>query len=1146
MKKEREKIKSKEESNIKNDFMYYPELTEDDFEKKIFLKKEFNDYMVKKDKKSMEELCQPQKFELFNQQKFLRNFISTETPYNGILLFHGVGVGKSCTSISIAEGFKNILKLYKKKILIISSKDISENFKKTIYDIDKEDVKERKDDIVQCTGNTYMLGDEDRHLTLEQKKRKIKREISQHYQFISYLAFANLVKRKSGWDGRMKDLTEDKIRLIRKEYSNRVIIIDEIHNIKSKKALGINKDKILEEVIKIGDNNKLILMSATPMFDKPEEIVYILNLLLLNDKRETINKSEIFTTDGNLKPNGEDILKEYSKGYISYIRGEDPRTYPLRIYPKIAEIPKIKFDINGRKLNDNDKIEFIKIIDCPMSMNQYDYYKLNLNKEIKNNNDNNDNNNIEKNSSKEINNQNIENDEKNEDDEDDEKTSGEAKLIQICNMVFPTKDGELTYGKRGFNAKEGKEGAFYISSKQTQKKLTIRFKYEKHSIFNYGKKNEVPFLDIGYIGDYSSKIEEIINIILKSKGPIIIYSRYIWGGLLPLALALEQNGVQRYLFSGEQSLLEYSPNKLGGGGLGEPRDYYDGTKFSNYKDKSRPFKVAKYALVIKRGIDSDLVRTSPQRVAEIINRSSNADGNELKIILGTNVISEGIDFKGIRQIHIMEPWYNLSKNEQIIGRGVRNCSHVKLPPEERNVEIYQYTATIPNKIKEKDTKESKMETIDLKNYRLAEMKDRKIKRIERILKENSIDCNLFKELNNPTVNKKIKLKTASGLKIKKKIGFEPYSRQCEYMKDCNYSCSYKIGDRYKINKDTYSIEFAKDEINKTKKIIKNIYKRNFSYQINNIIDEIRKEIPNIEDIYIFKGIDDMIKNKEILYDIYDREGYLIYRGDYYIFQPKDLIIENMPMYYREHPKDFYKRKISVLDHIRENKNDLENNNKINTIDNINNKIIDEIKFIKKNYSEFIEEYIPKKYQDFIIFSYLLDRINSKNILNILKSLLIEKIENIEMYKEYFKDILIIDKDIKGFLYEEKEYCLTEGIVKLCTEKYKNKLLNKLKEIRDKREYNEVYGYVSPDKKFKILDYRKSTKALTKKQKLSKRSEITGRVCGTILIDGLVDLYKILNIKLDNEKKKTKICTIIELMMRYKNITDKVKWFKNNF
>ena len=63
-----------------------------------------------------------------------------------------------------------------------------------------------------------------------------------------------------------------------------------------------------------------------------------------------------------------------------------------------------------------------------------------------------------------------------------------------------------------------------------------------------------------------------------------------------------------------------------------------------------------------------------------------------------------------------------------------------------------------------------------------------------------------------------------------------------------------------------------------------------------------------------------------------------------------------------------------------------------------------------------------------------------------------------MYEEYFKDILVLDKDIKGFIYEDKEYCLTEGIVKLCTEKYKNKLLNRLKENEDKREYNVLYGY----------------------------------------------------------------------------------------
>ena len=40
---------------------------------------------------------------------------------------------------------------------------------------------------------------------------------------------------------------------------------------------------------------------------------------------------------------------------------------------------------------------------------------------------------------------------------------------------------------------------------------------------------------------------------------------------------------------------------------------------------------------------------------------------------------EGVSLSNIRQIHIMEPWYNVSRNEQIIGRGIHQCSHIKLP-----------------------------------------------------------------------------------------------------------------------------------------------------------------------------------------------------------------------------------------------------------------------------------------------------------------------------------------------------------------------------------------------------------------------------------------------------------------------------------
>ena len=54
---------------------------------------------------------------------------------------------------------------------------------------------------------------------------------------------------------------------------------------------------------------------------------------------------------------------------------------------------------------------------------------------------------------------------------------------------------------------------------------------------------------------------------------------------------------------------------------------------------------------------------------------SNKDGDKIKIVIINQVAAEGYDFKNLREIHILEPWYNLNKTEQIIGRGVRNRSH---------------------------------------------------------------------------------------------------------------------------------------------------------------------------------------------------------------------------------------------------------------------------------------------------------------------------------------------------------------------------------------------------------------------------------------------------------------------------------------
>ena len=119
----------------------------------------------------------------------------------------------------------------------------------------------------------------------------------------------------------------------------------------------------------------------------------------------------------------------------------------------------------------------------------------------------------------------------------------------------------------------------------------------------------------------------------------------------------------------------------------------------------------------------------------------NMNGENIKVILGNSVTSEGMDFKNIREIHVLDPWYHLYKIEQIIGRGIRYCSHSYHEKKKQNVTVFLHTA-----YKDDTTRES----IDLNTYRLAEKKATEIGKVEKILKDNSIDSLLNKSINHIT------------------------------------------------------------------------------------------------------------------------------------------------------------------------------------------------------------------------------------------------------------------------------------------------------------------------------------------------------------------------------------------------------------
>ena len=144
------------------------------------------------------------------------------------------------------------------------------------------------------------------------------------------------------------------------------------------------------------------------------------------------------------------------------------------------------------------------------------------------------------------------------------------------------------------------------------------------------------------------KCIQLLKELKESEGIVLIYSNYIDGGCVPMALALEEAGITRY--GNTNSLFKTPP-------------------VSNFKVNGEN---AKYIMITG---DKEL---SPRTETELAAATSslNTNGEKVKVVIISRAGSEGLDFKNIRQIHILEPWYNLNRIDQILGRGVRNKSHL--------------------------------------------------------------------------------------------------------------------------------------------------------------------------------------------------------------------------------------------------------------------------------------------------------------------------------------------------------------------------------------------------------------------------------------------------------------------------------------
>ena len=892
------------------DFLY-PDLNDPNFNAKIAMRKEFNDTKydgkITDIKKQAELLCKSD-FELLPHQMFVKNFLSLQTPYNSLLLYHGLGTGKTCSAIGIAEEMRSFMKQVgvTQKILIVASPNVQNNFRLQLFDERKLKLDGEQWNLNTCVGNSLLKEINPTNLkgiTKDKIISLVTSVINKYYSFVGYTELSHYIQNKTMHPDNVKYTAEQrkqyKLNRIRKYFDNRLIIIDEVHNIRQGDD---NKDKkktssLLLNVCKYATNLRLLLLSATPMYNSYKEIIWLTNLMNTNDNRSIISENNIFDTNGvfieastdtngNTIEGGRELLMRKLTGYVSFVRGENPYSFPYRIYPDTFDNTH-SLDLTKypqRQLNNREINEPLKHI--PVYTNEigeYQSYGYNYIIETMKNtvNANQVDTSVNNNQLPTF---------------DNMESFGYTYLerpLQALDIVYPCSELDTIINKEPITMNPedvvkrivGKNGLANIMTYKTTELLRYNFQYKPNILEKYGR-----IFSPENISKYSGKISSICNTIMKSKGIIIVYSQYIDGGVVPLALALEEIGFTRYGSAPfTKPLFDIPPT--------EPIDSIKMKPKSMVKDK---FKPAKYVMITGDKL------FSPNNLDDIkyITNSNNKNGENVKVILITKAAAEGLDFKNIRQVHIMEPWYNMNRIEQIIGRGVRNLSHCDLPFEQRNVEIYLHTTTpIDDE-----------EPADLYVYRFAEKKSILIGNVSRAMKEISVDCQLNIEQTNFTIEKltqivqnqniTIQLSSNHTEKIPFQIGDRPFTPICDYMDNCNYQCPPRTNINDDIVNHTYSEDYARIGFSAIVKRIRQLFKEQFFYKRNDLINSINiiKKYPKEQiDFAITRFIDN---NNEIIVDKYGRNGTLINKGQYYVFQPIEITDEYASLIERSIPVQF--------------------------------------------------------------------------------------------------------------------------------------------------------------------------------------------------------------------------------------------------
>jgi hypothetical protein len=288
-------------------------------------------------------------------QEFVSNYFNHSSAYKGLLLWHSVGTGKTCSAVSIAtKGFEE----HNYTILWVTRHTLKSDIWKNMFQQVCSSVIRRqiinKENIPKIIKNNYLKYLSDSWIMP-----------------ISYKQFSNMLAGKNSIYKIMqkRNGTND---ILKKT----LVIIDEAHKLYSPDIKASEKPnvEIMNKLIKKSynisgkDSVKLLLLTATPYTSDPMHLIKLINLMKENDElpddfndfsKKYLDETSKFTEKG-----AEKYLNDIA-GYISYLnRDRDVRNFAYPVFYNInanisksnnLEYLKDNIDNETNKLNENEE-----------------------------------------------------------------------------------------------------------------------------------------------------------------------------------------------------------------------------------------------------------------------------------------------------------------------------------------------------------------------------------------------------------------------------------------------------------------------------------------------------------------------------------------------------------------------------------------------------------------------------------------------------------------------------------------------------------------------------------------------------------------------------------------------------------------------